>query len=257
MFLAERLASRGHRPAILSRGYGRISREPQRVTAATPAREAGDEPLLAARRGLDVWVGRSRAQLAGLAAAAGADVLLLDDGLQHHALARDLDVVVVDAAAPLGNGALLPRGPLRERPSALSRVRRGLLWLTRSDAGRHPDLALLPRWPAVESAAIARADLRGKQVFLFAGIARPERFEASARASGAVVTGTRWFGDHHWYSPAELAGLRRAAGGALLLTTEKDLVRIGAPGDILALPLELRLTAGEAALDAALGEALS
>jgi tetraacyldisaccharide 4'-kinase len=257
IFLAERLASRGHRPAILSRGYGRTAREPLRVTATTPVREAGDEPLFAARRGLDVWVGRSRAQLAALASAAGADVLLLDDGLQHHALARDLDVVVVDAAAPLGNGALLPRGPLREGPSGLSRVRRGLLWLTRADAGRHPDLALLPRWPTVESAASPRADLRGERVFLFAGIARPERFEASARASGMEVVGRRWFGDHHWYSPAELSRLRQMASGAALLTTEKDLVRIDDPTGILALPLELRITAGEAALDAALREALS
>ncbi|HEX4385318.1 MAG TPA: tetraacyldisaccharide 4'-kinase, partial [Myxococcales bacterium] len=181
LFLARRLS--GHRkPAILSRGYGRDSREPLRVTATTPVRLCGDEPLLLARQGLDVWVGPSRALLAELAVKAGADVLLLDDGLQHHALARDLDVVVLDASNPLGNGALLPRGPLRELPQALSRVRRGLFWLTRADLPRHPLAGSLSGFPQVESLYEPRAELRGQRVFLFAGIARPASFEASVRA---------------------------------------------------------------------------
>jgi tetraacyldisaccharide 4'-kinase len=179
---------------------------------------------------------------------------LLDDGLQHHALARDLDIIVADASNPLGNGALLPRGPLRELPSALSRVRRGLLWLTRADLPRHPLAASLRGFPLVESLYQPRAELRGQRVFLFAGIARPLGFEASARALGAIVTGTRWFRDHHWYSPKDLSDLRREASGSLLLTTEKDLVRIAGPAGISALPIELQVTSGEAALDAALAE---
>jgi tetraacyldisaccharide 4'-kinase len=256
LFLALRLRARGRKPAILSRGYGRDSREPLRVTPGTQVRLCGDEPLLLARQGLDVWVGPRRAQLAGLAAAAGADVLLLDDGLQHHALARDLDVIVADAGSPLGNGALLPRGPLRELPSALSRVRRGLIWLTRCDLPRGPLPARLGGFPLVESFYEPHGELRGKRVFLFAGIARPASFEASARALGAVVTGARWFGDHHWYSDAELAELRLRAAGSLLVTTEKDLVRIARPAGIAALPIELRLKSGEAALEAALAGVL-
>ena len=255
LFLARRLAQRRKKPAILSRGYGRDSREPLRVTSGTPVRLCGDEPLWLARQGFDVWVGPSRALLADLAVKAGADVLLLDDGLQHHALARDLDVIVADASNPLGNGALLPRGPLRELPGALSRVRRGLLWLTRADLPRHPLAASLGGFPLVESLYEPHAELRGQRVFLFAGIARPSGFEASAVSLGAIVTGRRWFRDHHWYSPADLAGLRREASGSRLLTTEKDLVRIAEPAGIAALHVEVRVTAGEAALDAALAEA--
>jgi len=258
IFLAQELARRGKKPAVLSRGYGRTSRAPIRVTAGMDPQISGDEPLLMARRGLDVWVGAHRAQLAELAASAGADVLLLDDGLQHHALARDLDLVVVDAAAPFGNGSLLPRGPLREHPSSLARVSRGLLWLTRADAARSSALELLPRWPTVESvlAPAGEAELRGVRVFLFAGIARPERFEVSVRALGAVVAGTRWFRDHHWYSEAELERLRSSAQGAALLTTEKDLVRLRDPSGIRALRMELKVTERRSALDAALDEVL-
>ena len=256
MFLASRLLARGRKPAILSRGHGRSSAAPLRVMAETPVRLCGDEPLLLARRGFDVWVGPRRVDLAGLAISAGSDVLLLDDGLQHHALARDLDVIVVDASNPLGNGALLPRGPLRELPSALRRVPRGLLWLTRCDLPRPPLAAQLLSLPVVESHYEPHAELRGRQVFLFAGIGRPASFEASARSLGAVVTGTRWFRDHHWYSSSELAALRREAGGALLLTTEKDLVRIEKPAGILALPVALRVTSGSPALEAALAEAV-
>ena len=135
---------------------------------------------------------------------------------------------------------------------------RGLLWLTRADAARSSALELLPRWPTVESvlAPAGEAELRGVRVFLFAGIARPERFEVSVRALGAVVAGTRWFRDHHWYSEAELERLRSSAQGAALLTTEKDLVRLRDPSGIRALRMELKVTERRSALDAALDEVL-
>jgi tetraacyldisaccharide 4'-kinase len=254
--LAQRLLARGRKPAVLSRGYGRRSREPMQVRPDSSPRQVGDEPLLLARRGLAVFVGPSRAGLALLAAEQGADVVLLDDGLQHHALGRDLDVIVADASNPFGNGALLPRGPLREPLSALRRVSRGLVWLTRCDLPRHPRTAQLSGFPLVESAYQARADLRGKRVFLFAGIARPSRFLATVLGLGASVSGTRWFRDHHFFGASELAALRRDAGDSLLLTTEKDFVRIERPEGITALPTEMKILGGEAALDRALGEIL-
>src|SRR5581483_10398856 len=161
--LAARLAARGRKPAVLSRGYGRRSREPVEVSAGTPAEVAGDEPVLLARRGCKVFVGPRRAELASLAMRQGADVLLLDDGLQHHALARDLDVIVADASNPFGNGRLIPAGPLREPVSALRRVRRGLIWLTGCDRTRDPRTAALGGFPAVESAYAAEPDLHGKR----------------------------------------------------------------------------------------------
>lgn len=254
--IAQRLIARGRRPAVLSRGYGRKLRAPLRVSADSVVREVGDEPLLLARRGLDVFVGPSRAVLAGLAVERGADVLVLDDGLQHHALARDLDVLVADASNPLGNGHLLPRGPLREPLSALLRVRRGLLWLTRCDLPRDPRASRLPSWPTVESDYATTADLRGRRVFLFAGIARPASFETTVRGLGAEIAGSRWFRDHHLYTKYELQTLRRDAAGALLVTTEKDLVRIEQPEGIAAVAIEVRIRRGADALDAALGAVL-
>jgi tetraacyldisaccharide 4'-kinase len=248
--LAQRLSARGSRPAILSRGYGRRSRDALEVLPDTPADLAGDEPLLLARRGCMVFVGPRRAELAGLARRRGADVILLDDGLQHHALARDLDVIVADASNPFGNGRLLPAGPLREPPSALRRVPRGLVWLTWCDQPRDPRTSALAGFPCVESAYAARADLRGKRVFLFAGIARPERFAATVRGLGAEIAGTRWFPDHHPFSAHELAQVR--AAGALPVTTEKDLARIAHPDGIVAVRLEMRILRGEDALGSAL-----
>jgi tetraacyldisaccharide 4'-kinase len=108
----------------------------------------------------------------------------------------------------------------------------------------------------VESEYAARADLRGKRVFLFAGIARPASFEATVRALGAEIAGARWFRDHHAYGAGELSELRRAAGDASLVTTEKDLVRIERREGIAAVPVEVRIRAGEDRLDAALGAVL-
>ena len=267
--LAQRLQARGLRVAILSRGHGRRSSLPIEVQPGTPVELCGDEPLLLRKRLPDalVLVGPRRALLAGRAAQLGAQVLLLDDGLQHHALARDLDVVVVDASNPLGNGKLLPRGPLRELPQALERTRgRALIWLTRladeSNRAPLPDaLAPLAGWPLVRSTftpAAGAPELSGRRVFLFAGIARPDSFEVLAVKLGATVIGRRWFGDHHWFSAAEAAWLIRAAADALLLTTEKDLVRWppGAGATPVALPVDLKVFGGEEALQTALDAVL-
>jgi tetraacyldisaccharide 4'-kinase len=266
--LAERLLRRGKQPALLSRGYGRRARLPLEVSEHMPCSLTGDEPLLLKRRcpRLRVLVGPRRAALAAQAVARGADVLLLDDGLQHSALERDLDVVVMDASNPTGNGRLLPRGPLREPLDSLRRVRRGLLWLTRCDLPRAQELPRLPLAGPVESAFAARdgQPLAGRAAFLFAGLARPDSFEALARAHGVRVVGRRWFRDHHPYTRRDLEQLRRAAqsaGAEMLLTTEKDSVRLaahdltGSPA-IASVPVDLRIVGGEAALEAALDEVL-
>jgi tetraacyldisaccharide 4'-kinase len=271
--LCERLLARGLRPALLSRGHGgdgggvRIVSEGQ--GALLPASVAGDEPVLLAERcpGLLVLSGRRRAALADEAVRRGAQVLVLDDGLQHHGLARDLDIVVVDAQNPLGNGAFLPRGPLREGTGAFARLgSRGLLWLTGA-ADLSPDAereALVAQARAagmrgpVESTVEPRAAfLRGEKVFLLAGIARPERFARTVRSLGLDVRGQAFFADHHRFSPRELRRVQaRAAalGAARLLTTEKDLARLNPAqrGGLTALPVDLRILRGEDALDAAL-----
>ena len=290
MLLCERLRARGHRPALLSRGYGRSSREPVSLVCAgngplLDARTAGDEPLLIARRcpWLTVLVGPDRVALAEHAERLGADVLVLDDGLQHHALARDLDVIVIDAACLLGNHRRLPRGPLREGTEAFARVGgRGLLWLSNArdveESGAMQALLSAARSAGmrgpIRSATVARdlieagaemphdrgASLRGSSVFLLAGIARPERFAETVRALGAEIRGSRFFADHHLFTAAELAGVRKSAldaGATRIVTTEKDAARIAAQEmlgtpTISPLPIDLEILAGEETLTAAL-----
>jgi tetraacyldisaccharide 4'-kinase len=266
LWLAQRLLERGRRPAVLSRGYGRRGKADLEVLTDTPALLAGDEPALLKRRCPEslVFVGSRRARLAALAAARGADVLLLDDGLQHHALARDLDIVVIDASNAFGNGHRLPWGPLRDSPALLSRLPRALVWLTRCDLPRDPRAPRGDVESVFEPGEVrldgAPLDLRGKRVFLFAGVARPESFVATVRSLGAIIEGERWFPDHSRYSSADLAALR-STSASLLVTTEKDLVRIdppllaGAP-PIVAVPVSLRVGRGEPAIDAALDAVL-
>jgi tetraacyldisaccharide 4'-kinase len=275
MEIVRRLLERGRKTAVLSRGHGRRGRNDLEVTAETPWDEAGDEPALIKQRlpGALVLVGPRRAPLAARAASQGADAVVLDDGLQHLSLARDLDVVVIDASNPLGNGGRLPRGPLRERPSTAFRRagRRGLLWLTRCDLprDRRTDALVASAREAglrgpVESAYATAAPMGKEPAFLFAGIAQPASFEALVRSASASIVGSRWFPDHHRYSSADLEGLRRAAavhGATRLLTTEKDLVRIShahrnASPPIEAVTVDVRILSGEDALLSALDLAL-
>jgi tetraacyldisaccharide 4'-kinase len=286
--VAGRLGAAGRRVAVLSRGYGASSRAPRVVSDGERlrlgAREAGDEPWLLARRlpGVRVLCGPRRAELAAAAVRElGADALVLDDGFQHRALARDLDVVVVDATNPAGNGRLLPRGPNREPWSALSRA--GLVWLARAD-GAAPERL---RWlraealratgaPAVESRyavtglldgrlerSFAPDALRGARVLLLCGLARPDGFRRTLRDLGAEVVAERAFRDHHPFTEAELAEALEAAGraGALVATTEKDAARLppGAAGDprLRVVRVDAEILAGADALDDRLRAALA
>ncbi|GAC1343344.1 MAG: tetraacyldisaccharide 4'-kinase [Myxococcales bacterium] len=276
--LCQRLRSRGLRPALLSRGHGGKGGAVRVVSegggALLPASVAGDEPVLIAGRcpGLLVLAGPSRSLLAREAVRRGAQVLVLDDGLQHHRLHRDLDVVVVDAQNPLGNGGLLPRGPLREGPSAFARLgSRGLLWFTGADGARSGARgeALLAaaraagmQGPVESTVEHAGPSFAGEKVFLLAGIARPERFAQTVRSLGAEVAGEAFFADHHRFSPDELRRVQAraaVAGAARILTTEKDFARLDEDqrGGLTPLRIDLRILRGEALLDAALDAILS
>ncbi len=292
MAVASRLLARGRRVAVLSRGYGavrsdaRVVSDGQRVLLS--ADEGSDEGVLVARRlpGVAVLCGPRRSELAGLARGAlGADVLLLDDGFQHRALARDLDVVVLDAANPFGNGHLLPRGPNREPRNALRRA--GLVWLSRVDGATPDGLEALRRLAReatghdpVETrhrpldvldgrlvTAHGLAALQGRRVRLLVGIARPGAFRRTVEGLGAVVTGERRFRDHHRFSEAELldvlgpAGRSRSQDEDWVLTTEKDAVRLGAEAAahprLRVLRIEAEVVRGEEVLGRALDAALA
>ncbi|HKQ48391.1 MAG TPA: tetraacyldisaccharide 4'-kinase [Phycisphaerae bacterium] len=250
--ICQRLADRGRKPAILLRGYKskastRNANESDAVTARW--REKSDEAMVLARRcpGAAVLVDPDRVASGRRAIHQGADVLVLDDGFQHRRLARDLDIVLIDATAPFGHGHFLPRGLLREPPTALRRA--DLVVLTRSNEVDGTTRSLIQRTlrrlakdrPIIEATHSTHGflDLSGRpvqetdptdmQAVLFAGIANFESFRRSVERLGVRVLAAYQYPDHHPYSAEELTGLADVAGemeANILLTTEKDAVKI-------------------------------
>jgi len=219
--IAEMLRARGHKPYFLTRGYGGSEHGPALASRGHSAAVMGDEALLLARTAPTI-VARDRAAGARLAKEKGATVIVMDDGHQNFSLRKALSLVVVDAETGFGNGYQIPAGPLREP------VAQGL---TRADAvifvgDGEPDMGGYSG-PVLRARLKAEGDaFAGKAVFAFAGIGRPEKFFASLEDSGATVTGSCFFPDHHPYSEDEIIQLRAVAGEAMLVTTEKDFVRL-------------------------------
>jgi tetraacyldisaccharide 4'-kinase len=216
---------------FLSRGYGGTTRGPVLVDPAKhDAAAVGDEPLLLAQEA-PTWVARDRKDGARMAVADGADVIVMDDGLQNPALKKDLQLVVVDGGYGFGNERVLPAGPLRE-PLARGLARADAFVVVGPDK-----LGLAPRLKAhapVLTASLvpdaAAQSLAGRTVYAFAGIGHPDKFFATLDALGARRAASHAFADHHPYSEAEITSLlERAKGdGAIAVTTAKDLVRVPA-----------------------------
>jgi tetraacyldisaccharide 4'-kinase len=256
----EILAARGVAAHVVSRGHGGSLAGPVRVDERRhTAAEVGDEPLLLAAVA-PVWVGRDRAAAARAAVADGARAVILDDGFQNPALARDLSIVAVDAGFGFGNGRVMPAGPLRE-PVADGLARADLALLIGAPAERE---RLVRAWPALGRIASLEGELRplatgmtwaGLRALAFAGIGRPEKFFATLRGLGATVVAERGFADHAPYATRLLARLEAdaRAARAQLVTTEKDAVRLPPAfrRRVLVLPVRLVLDATDL-LDAAL-----
>jgi len=220
--IAHALRARGRKPFFLTRGYGGSERGPALVARAHGAALMGDEALLLVRAAPTV-VARDRAAGAALAKEKGADVLVMDDGHQNFSLRKTLSLVVVDAATGFGNGHLIPAGPLRE-PVAKGLARADAVVLT---GDGNPDLQGYTGPTLRARLRLDAGALAGKSVFAFAGIGRPEKFIAALEAEGVEVTGSCFFDDHHPYTEDEILQLKAIAADTMLVTTEKDFVRLG------------------------------
>ena len=262
--LVRDLIHRGRKPAVLTRGYRRntdhqlvlVGPDPRQTVA-----EAGDEPLEMARRlpGVPVVVDADRSRAGVEAQRLGADVVVLDDGFQHLQLARDLDLVLLDAGDPWGGGRLPPLGRLREPMSALARA--DAVVVTKVPADHEPTVAaiaeqvrgLRPGIPVVAARTritrIRQPDrgwsepevLAGAPVFAFAGLGRPQGFAEVLETAGAEVVGCHWFPDHHVYHSDDLVELAAEAerAGGTLVTTAKDAVKLDDDAPVWVVEVEM------------------
>lgn len=280
MHLAKRLAAKGKKVAVLTRGYARGGREPVRVVKASdPVSEVGDEPLLMARRldPIPVVVGKDRVRSGAWALQnLKADTLVLDDGFQYRRLKKDVEILLIDSTNPLGNGRLLPRGILRESPSSLRRA--DLVLLSKVEqceiinskiTGLVERLHVLNPGMGIAKAAyiplrlirfgndetLGAGELAGKPVLAFSGIASSASFRRTLEGLGARIVGERSFPDHHPFTPDEIRGLAEEAKGKGawgLVTTEKDSVRIprmDSATPIWMLSIDIEIRSGNDALE--------
>ncbi|HSU45154.1 MAG TPA: tetraacyldisaccharide 4'-kinase [Casimicrobiaceae bacterium] len=253
--LAEALAARGRHPGLLSRGYGRRTRDVREVRPGDDPRDVGDEPLLLAAFGFPLVVGSDRVAAAQslIRAHPEVDVLVSDDGLQHYGLARDVEIAVIDAARGLGNRLLLPAGPLREPVSRLRSVD-ALVW--RAPPGKrapscghaHEFVASYEPQPWVnllDAALPFDAELLADPASVaVAGIADPASFFDMLRGVGFRGE-TRAFADHHVYARDDVAFVRAPA----ILMTQKDAVKCRAFADARMWMLPIRARVEPALVD--------
>jgi tetraacyldisaccharide 4'-kinase len=217
---------------FLSRGYGGRLAGPLQVDPDRhDAGAVGDEPLLLAAQA-PAWIARNRVAGARAAVAAGAEVIVMDDGFQNPALHKDWSVLVIDGGYGFGNGRLHPAGPLRE-PIAEGLARADAMVIIDPDDHPADDLGVVGTLPYVHARLVPEettAGLRGRRVLAFAGIGRPEKFFATVRALGAELVDQQAFADHHAYRGDEIMALIERAHGqdAIAVTTAKDAVRLPA-----------------------------
>jgi tetraacyldisaccharide 4'-kinase len=231
--LAKSFLARGLKPFFLTRGYGGSLKGPVQVLQGHTARDVGDEALLLARLAPTI-VASDRAAGAQAAVAAGASLIIMDDGFQNMTLEKDISLLVVDGTRGIGNGRVMPAGPLR---ASLG------VQLARADAMlvvgamANPVRALVNRARArgiavltgsLQPEAPTLTELRGQKVLAFAAIGQPEKFFATLNAAGIVVRSPRAFPDHHHFTKQEASALLDAAAiqHLTLVTTEKDIARM-------------------------------
>lgn len=284
--VARELQRMGRRVAVVSRGYGRAGSGTVLVSRGerplVPWTTSGDEPYLMALLLRDIGVVVAERRIDGIREAVdrlGADVVVMDDALQHVQVARDLDIVAVDARSPVGNGFLLPGGPLREHPLGVGRA--GIIVATRSRGVGAERVAaalgpLAPEAPVVETrmkavelwdartgGRVEARSLRGRDVVALAGIADPGDFFRTIERVGVRVAERLAAPDHHEYDENDRASIVesvRRTGARAVLTTEKDAVRLSSwtsPVPVVAVGIDIDVISGRRALLDALDAALT
>lgn len=228
--LVKRLQANGHQPHILLRGYGGSNKVTLRVDPAIhTAAEVGDEARLLAAIA-PVWVGKRRDYSAAAAIIAGATHLVMDDGLQHPYIAKDLSFIVIDRTTGLGNGQCFPAGPLREPFAAAAKRAQAVVVIGAPDqimpALPSHDLPVLTA--QLQSDPLALIHLQTQKLYAFAGIGQPAKFFHALKKAGLELAAVRAFPDHFPYTDQQVAALLARARqlNAQLITTRKDLMRI-------------------------------
>jgi tetraacyldisaccharide 4'-kinase len=231
--LAKLLRDLGELPVVLSRGYGGKLHGPVKVDPERHlASDVGDEPLMLSAA-LPVVIARDRASGVARAKSQGASVILMDDGFQNPAVVKDVSLIVIDSARGLGNGRVIPAGPLRAPLSPQLARTDALVVVGDGEAAARVAAGIAAQGKPVLSAHLVPDDasvaaLRGKRVLAFAGIGDPQRFFNTLRATGVEVVKGRAFADHHPFSQREIEDLATEAkrDALTLVTTEKDLARL-------------------------------
>ncbi len=234
--LVEIFKHRGYNPHILSRGYkGNVEKNTLVDPEIHTFKEVGDEPLLLAKHA-PTWVGKNRIQSAKLALQRGADLLIMDDGLQNPTLHHDLKLVVIDGVQGLGNGYVFPAGPLRENPVKGLERADGVIMIN-----GHVDL-VTPK-PTFMAQTLVKNHLSCQRVVGFAGLGFPEKFRLTLINQGYEVCNFQEFPDHHAYGEKDMEKLVRLAQDhdAHLVTTAKDMLRVPSNWHSHVLTLEIEL----------------
>lgn len=245
IYLSHFLQNRGYKPAVLIRGYGRKSNESILLTPDRfdPVRieEYGDEAaLILLRTGAPVAIGRDRvASAERVINETESDILLLDDGFQHLPIHRDVDLVLMDAKNPIGNGYTLPYGPLREPVAAMQHAHALIFHGEKISSDWIPDtlpvfngtlewegiLSLQDWMETHQEAGVSIPDFKSKEIRLLSGIGNPDRLENQAREYGFTIRKHHRFPDHHWFCDEDIKTILAESSAWPIFLTEKDAIR--------------------------------